>query len=119
METKFMTPEQVYANLLNDIEKVKEILKGDPLAGRVGVILMNKERIMTAVITEDGRVSEAFDTLTPQHLPIEDAMRLRNYYKDVHGEPIKMELVCDFTYYKLLLKKMTDTAKAFQNVYGF
>lgn len=115
---KFMTPEQVYANLLQNIEKVKEILKSTPNEGKVE-ILLNKERMMTAVITEDGHVSEAFSTLEPQHFSVGDAMKLHKCYKDINDKTIRMELVTDYTYYTLLLEKLEDGAKAFQNVYGY
>lgn len=116
---KFMTPEQVYANLLQEKAQVEEILKGNPNDGKVGVILLNKERLMTALITEDGCIGEAFNSLAPQHLTEDEAWLLRKYYKDVHGEVIKMEAVSDLEYYTLLLKKMNNAVKAFQNVYGF
>lgn len=113
-----MTPEQVYANLLQNIAKVEKFLKYYE-RDDMEVILVNKERMMTAVVTEDGHISEDFSTLTPQRFFMDEALKLRNCYKDIHGKTIQMDIVSDYIYYNLLLERMNDTAKAFQNVYGY
>lgn len=113
-----MTPEQVYESLLKEIAQVEEIIKSNPNEGKEGVILLNKERMMTAVV-KGGRLSEAFRSLEPQHFSVGHAKELRKCWKDINNKIIRMELVSDEEYYTLLLEKMNFTAKAFQNVYGY
>lgn len=67
-------------------------------------IVINKERMMTVTTDRMHRTSYEFTPLYPTYFSHEVAIDIvkNDIYRDINGSPIKMEIVGELEYYKLL-----------------
>lgn len=97
-----------HENVLNVCNKQIEYLTHPEVYGcclcKCNSIVINKERLMTVTTDENHMTTNEFSPLYPTYFSPEAARRIvaHDIYKDINGQPIKMEIIGKLEYYRLL-----------------
>ena len=81
-------------------------------------IVINKERMMTVTTDETHRTTYEFSPLYPTYFSPETAREIveNDIYKDINGQPLKMEIVGKLEYYQLLKVWAEDHLRIMKSV---
>jgi hypothetical protein len=79
-------------------------------------IVINKERMMTVTTDETHRTTYEFSPLYPTYFSPETAREIveNDIYKDINGQPLKMEIVGKLEYYTLLKGQAEKSIELFK-----
>lgn len=81
-------------------------------------IVINKERLMTVTTDETNHTTYEFSPLYPTFFSPEAARHIveNDIYKDINDNPIKMEIIGELEYYRLLKENAEKTIKLFKSI---
>ena len=129
MKTTANTNEATIAKVIAHNEKVLEVcnkeieyLTHPELYGccicNCNSIVINKERMMTVTTDETRHTTYEFSPLYPTYFTPEAARRIvkNDIYNDIHGNRIKMEIIGQLEYYRLLKEHAEKAIELFKSI---